>query len=674
MDIKEIDNENKYNIRYKKTLIIALPLLILIMSLYYINRDFKVYYFLIEIFCATLSVSLAIIAILRNTTQRRDIYNYIAYGYLFMGLVNFFKIVFIQQIENFSFNEIFPRETFIVSFLLEFLIIIESIFFKKKSMPLIYTIIIYSITTILCIIPGKFLATNLKAYIIVAIIIFFTTFLLVVTNKKQLNKSYKVNLYLWMALNFINQIIHYFIFIGKDNLLFEGGLLRYICYYIMYEVLVEFILNIPYEDMKADMEEINAKEIQLNSILMNRNKELREIKAMIIKSERRYDNLLEAIRDGIIIFNFNRLSYVNASAKFFLNLGGERELLGRNFSYIIQKLVTKEEIKEKFNVDSDDMESIKLNVGELYKFDVRKFMDFDCEIYVLKIDEKNIIVYMKDVSEIETNHEIRKEYEEYMKEETVKNEFYANISHELRTPINLIYSALQLNDVYLSEGELENMSKNNHAIKQNCMRLIRTINNFIDSNKIIEGYIKPNLNSYNIVYIVENIALACNKYIKRNNSQLIFDALEEEIYCKCDKDMLERIMLNLLSNSVKYGKENGNIFVKVTSDEDYGIIIVKDDGYSISREMKPYIFDKFTKLNKSLSREKEGSGLGLFLCKELVRIQNGQIDVEYDENDMSHLVVKLPISSREERKEEKGDFVMNPIDDKVDIEFSDIYL
>ncbi len=73
----------------------------------------------------------------------------------------------------------------------------------------------------------------------------------------------------------------------------------------------------------------------------------------------------------------------------------------------------------------------------------------------------------------------------------IKKEFFANISHELKTPINLISSVLQLNKIYLKENKIDLVDNNRKIIIQNCLRLIRTINNFIDSNKISEGYVIP---------------------------------------------------------------------------------------------------------------------------------------------------------------------------------------
>lgn len=202
-----------------------------------------------------------------------------------------------------------------------------------------------------------------------------------------------------------------------------------------------------------------------------------------------------------------------------------------------------------------------------------KHTDFEVEIFLASIDEISKILYIHDISEIKENKKMREILEEYLQEDEIKKEFFSNISHELKTPINLIFSALQVNQIYFNENNLDGVNKNRKIIKQNCLRLIRTINNFIDANKISEGYLIPNLKIHNIVNIVEEVSMASNKYIKLINNTLTFDAQEEEIYVKCDKEMITRIMLNILSNSVKYGKQGGKINVSVELDKDNKVAI-----------------------------------------------------------------------------------------------------
>ena len=298
--------------------------------------------------------------------------------------------------------------------------------------------------------------------------------------------------------------------------------------------------------------------------------------------------------------------------------------------------------------------------------------DKEYEIYLLKMDKYNRLLYIKDNTEINSNRKIRKEYEEYLKEEALKNEFYSNISHELRTPINLIYSALQLNEINLEEESIEPLMARNKIIRQNCLRLIRTINNFIDTNRISEGFLKPNMKVYNIVSVIENISMECTSYFEKIDGTITFDSIEEEICVECDKDMMERIMLNLLSNSVKYGKRGGKVYIYIEEENDIVLIHVSNNGYVIDKNMQPYIYDKFTKINKSLNREREGSGLGLFLVKALLELQGGVIELKSNCKVGSEFIIKLPKSYEEENVEYKYEMVA--IKEKVDMEFSDIYL
>jgi signal transduction histidine kinase len=185
----------------------------------------------------------------------------------------------------------------------------------------------------------------------------------------------------------------------------------------------------------------------------------------------------------------------------------------------------------------------------------------------------------------------------------------------------------------------------------------------------------PDFKIHNIVELVENASLASNKYIKLIDNTLIFDANQEEIYVNCDKEMITRIILNILSNSVKYGKRGGNIKVSVSIFKfEYVMIKVQNDGLEIDKETIPYIFDKFTKLNKAFNRLKEGSGLGLFLTKALIELQGGNIRLRSN-NKGNEFIITMPRITKLENKEVVyEDWETNPLEEKIDVEFSDIYI
>lgn len=382
---------------------------------------------------------------------------------------------------------------------------------------------------------------------------------------------------------------------------------------------------------------------------------------MLQKSQDKNNELIDSIYGGVFLFFNDKLQYINK--KTFGNLHiDNNEALGMELHEFIKKYfdITLEDIKKSQNY---------------IPFAKMKHINLDVEVFLTYIDEKSKILYIHDISEINENKKIRKVLEEYLEEEEIKNEFFANISHELKTPINLIFAALQVNEIYLKENNIDGINKNRRRIEQNCLRLIRTINNFIDANKISEGYIIPDYKIHNIVELVENISIASNKYIQLIENTLTFDADQEEIYVNCDKEMITRIILNILSNSVKYGKKGGNIKVSVGIYRyEHVMIKVENDGLEIDKETIPYIFDKFTKLNKAFNRLKEGSGLGLFLTKALIELQGGNIRLRSNDKGNEFIITMPRVNQPCNSEFIHEDWETNPLEEKIDVEFSDISL
>ncbi|MGG7178563.1 ATP-binding protein [Clostridium paraputrificum] len=664
----------------KHSLGISIPILIIVMISYYMNEDLSVYKSLIEIFCASLGAALSIISIIRDDVKEGDIYKYIGVGFLFISLLSFTNVILPNKI-NISWNNGINHIITVTTFYLEYIIVMVALILKIKKKSVIQSVVIYLGVFITVFIFNTIMYSayykggsseefyTFQGFIVGILAVSLILFILF--DKKIFYKEDKQFLYLFIMFIIIYQSLLFSNNIWNYDCIFEAGIFKYMAYYMLYEVMASFLLSRAYDNMKKNLVDAQKMQKDLNNILSTRNKTLIEFKSIIEKSEKRYSNLIEAIKDGIIIFYFDRLSYINGAAIKMLGNKSEDDVMGREFMSIIRDIVPESIIEENLEDDSYFLNNIE---KKLYKTDTIKRNGMEFEVFFLKIDSLNRLVYINDITEINKNHEIRREYEEYLKEEKLKNEFYSNISHELRTPINLIYSALQLNEVYLKEGNIESIDKKNDTIKQNCLRLIRTINNFIDTNKVSEGYLKPNMRVYNIVSVTENISLACNRYIEKIENTLVFDSVEEEIYVECDKDMIERILLNLLSNSVKYGKRGGTILVDIDVDDETVFIHVKNNGYIIDKEIQPYIFDKFTKINKSLSREREGSGLGLFLSKRLIELQGGSIEFRSNDEIGTEFILKLKRCYDIDQAEEEEIFEMNPVDDKVDTEFSDIYL
>lgn len=303
-------------------------------------------------------------------------------------------------------------------------------------------------------------------------------------------------------------------------------------------------------------------------------------------------------------------------------------------------------------------------------------------------DGRNMLVKVAmDITEKKRIDELKKRIEEEkvklneIKEyDRIRTDFFANISHELRTPINVIFSAIQVHNIKLKDCIWKDASidkyKYTNIMKQNCYRLLRLVNNLIDITKIDSGYFSINETNNNIVSLIEDITLSVADYIENKGLSVVFDTDVEEKIIACDPGKIERIILNLLSNAIKFTPCGGNIMVNVEDGVENICIKVKDTGKGIPKEKLNFIFERFMQVDKSLTREHEGSGIGLSLVKALVELHGGDISVKSKEGYGTEFIVHIPckLVDSETSNDKSCD---NTIDEnrieKIKLEFSDIY-
>jgi len=302
--------------------------------------------------------------------------------------------------------------------------------------------------------------------------------------------------------------------------------------------------------------------------------------------------------------------------------------------------------------------------------------------YLIKPIENHVLLaIVKSMLRIQNSEQkLRAALKEAETVNYVKTQFLANISHELRTPINVILSALQVSDIIVKDIDLLDTKKSklieyNNVMKQNGFRLIRLINNLIDVAKVDSGFMNLNLKNIDIIKIVEDMTLSVANFVENRQIELIFDTDMEERIIACDPDKIERIMFNLLSNAIKFTNAGGKITVNIFDKGEYIIISVKDTGIGISKENQKKIFQRFLQVDDSLSRNTEGSGIGLSLVKSFVYMHGGEITVESDCGKGSNFIIKIPVKILD--KTEEGAFESLSIrennTDRMNIEFSDIY-
>lgn len=349
-------------------------------------------------------------------------------------------------------------------------------------------------------------------------------------------------------------------------------------------------------------------------------------------------------------------------------------------------------VKDEINtINTDMLESIKKSISDRGcwngKIELKSgSTTIDCSVQTIidsrltnsnkKSGTARFVVTFTDVTEKDRMEKYKIEYEKMKDHEKVKSEFFANISHELRTPLNIFYSTVQLLDIKLNNNEEEfrkSYNKYRSSLRLNCQRMLRLINNIVDITKIDVGYTKPNIVNCDIVKLVEAITMSVIIYARQKDINIIFDTDVEELIIKCDPEMIERAVLNLLSNSIKFTKPNGNIFVSIYVNKEWVQIIFEDDGVGIPIHMQDLVFERFVQADKSLNRMNEGSGIGLSIVKSIIELNEGEIYLESDGENGTEFEILLP------NKKLLGDDLIDKeieytIDmQKIELELSDIY-
>ncbi|MCX7773163.1 MAG: HAMP domain-containing histidine kinase [Clostridia bacterium] len=261
--------------------------------------------------------------------------------------------------------------------------------------------------------------------------------------------------------------------------------------------------------------------------------------------------------------------------------------------------------------------------------------------------------------------------------EKLRVSFFTNLSHEFRTPINVILAAQQLLELKLKNAlphkDYKSIERNLHSIRQYSYRLMRLASNLIDMTRIDAGYYGLTLKNVDIVHVAEEIVLSVASFVESRGIQIIFDTQTEELIMAVDVDKIERAILNLLSNAVKFTPKKGLILVSLFEDEGKVYISVKDNGIGIPSEMTDDIFSRFVQVDQTLTRNREGSGLGLSIVKSIIELHGGTISVRSALYQGSEFIISLPLHVlKEDDTVSAYSFEGQASLDMLNIEFSDI--
>lgn len=370
-------------------------------------------------------------------------------------------------------------------------------------------------------------------------------------------------------------------------------------------------------------------------------------------SKKTYQALVQNLPDGIIVMD-----------KF------KKNIIYQNKSMIrILKSIKIESI----NKFIDDYISKKF-YGQVKKYEIDKAENSSLALTIIDMKEENqFLVLIRLLDNEERVLEAIKELDLVNNQHHVKNEFLINTSKCLKDPIeniSKINDKLEKNKHKYNSNHINNYTK---LVKRNCYRIQRLINNMKEIADTENGVSSENFVGYDIVKLTRNIVDIIEKNYSNKGINIKFKSNINSYNMIIDVDKMERAILNLISNSIKFSEMGSYIEVNITRENKEIKISVKDEGVGIPKDRMNFIFTKFGQIDRTLSRNTEGCGVGLALVKEIVNLHKGQIHVQSEEGVGSTFTIILQenIGFIDKKTFEREDY--KSIEEKINVEFADIY-
>jgi len=363
---------------------------------------------------------------------------------------------------------------------------------------------------------------------------------------------------------------------------------------------------------------------QLASMFNHLTARLKTVLLEVRSEKQKMDTIITYMADGLIAATKEgKIIHVNPRAMEMLKI--EKDIsIEKNFDEIFNccdgQLKIQELLKNVENLTGNKM--INIDNGVILQVSYAPFMDENGEL-------EGLILVLQDV----TNNQ---------KLENMRKEFVANVSHELKTPLTTIKSYTET----LLDGVIDNKELATNflqVVDSEAERMARLVRDLLQLSNLDFQQSKWNKKVVDLNKIIEKIIVKLEVSVKNKNQAIQSKFHESSTNIYGDEDRIEQVILNLLSNCIKYTHEGGKIIIDLQVYEGVSILKIKDNGMGIPKEDLPRIFERFYRVDKARSRELGGTGLGLSIAKQIVEAHEGTIEILSEEGKGTEAVIKLPI-------------------------------
>ncbi|MBA4848886.1 PAS domain-containing sensor histidine kinase [Emticicia sp. BO119] len=256
--------------------------------------------------------------------------------------------------------------------------------------------------------------------------------------------------------------------------------------------------------------------------------------------------------------------------------------------------------------------------------------------------EERTLVLKEAIQKLEkTKDELDRALKREQEVNLMKSRFITIASHEFRTPLATVLSSLSLVEKYGDLDENEKRDKHIHRIKSSVRNLTEILNDFLSLNKLEEGKVVVTPESFAINELVDEIGQQMQGIAKKGQRiDCICEALNDSYEVRLDAKLIKNIVINLISNAIKFSPENSSIQIKGLLTDSQVIISIKDEGIGIPEAEKKHVFERFYRMSNAEAIQ--GTGLGLSIVNQYVLLLKGKIDFTSEVNKGTEFIITLP--------------------------------
>jgi len=359
-------------------------------------------------------------------------------------------------------------------------------------------------------------------------------------------------------------------------------------------------------------------------------KELKSTISEVYQEKSKIETTFNYMADGVITIDLDgKIIHANPVSKNLLNLEFKEDKDGNQIMKELSEELSLENIAKNSWIGD---KKIKIE-GNIYNVNFAPYKNDKGKI-------GGVIFVMQDITE-------------QQKLEKMRNEFLANVSHELKTPITTIKSYSET----LLAGALKDGKTTRDFIKiidSETDRMSRLVQDLLKLSRIEYNQEKWNKKLITPKDVIENVSRKLSIRAKEKNQKLSIDIEKNIKDIRFDEEGLEQILQNIIGNSIKYTKKGGSIEVSAYNEDINVVISIKDEGIGIPKEDMKRIFERFYRVDKARSRDMGGTGLGLAIARHIAEDHNSEIEIKSEFNVGTHVKINIPAAS-----EDRGDSIEN---------------